>query len=206
MEPRLLNYNSTSAYHYGKWAIEKDFKIGKEVIIGFSRKNGHAFLIAGKYEVHGHMIFKRTWLRDFGPYSCKPLLYFRFKNLTKNDLHKLERHLELIEGKRDITCIDFILNTLEDALGIEPLYKREGFQILRHHVPKMMELGFNRETELVKTEDWSNELIKGHLDKLDKRFEGLAYTSYLLGQVSLKPMRNLQKALLEARLPLLPQK
>lgn len=206
MEPRLLNYYSEGAYHYGKWAIEKDFKIGKEVIIGFSRKNGHAFLIAGKYEVHGHMIFKRTWLRDFAPYSCKPLLYFRFTSLTDQDIQKLETHLESIEGGRDVTCIDFILNALEDSLGIKPLYKREGFQILRHHVPQMIEKGFTQKTEMIKTEDWSMAQISTHLDKLDKRFERLAFLSYLIGQVSLKPLRNLRKALIEPQRLLMPHK
>lgn len=193
MEPRLLNYHSESAYHYGKWAIEKDFRIGKEVILGFSRKNGHAFLIAGKYEVHGHMIFKRTWLREFGPYSCKPLLYFRFTGLSDRDVRQLEEYLEKVEGIRDITCIDFILNTLENALGIVPNYERKGFQILEHHVPGMWDHGFSSPTELIKTEDWSRFKIMAHMEKLDNRFRKLAYSSYILGNFSILPWRSLKK-------------
>jgi hypothetical protein len=193
MEPRLLNYHSESAYHYGKWAIEKDFKIGREVILGFSRKNGHAFLIAGKYEVHGHMIFKRTWLRSFGPYSCKPLLYFRFTGLTDCEVNDLENYLERVEGIRDITCIDFILNTLENALGIVPNYERRGFQILRHHVPAMLDEGFSAPTEVIKTEEWSRYKIMEHMYKLDNRFESLAYASYILGNLSLLPWRTFKK-------------
>ncbi len=192
MEAKLLNYHSKEAYHYGKWAVGSDFRLGKEVLIGFSRKNGHAFLVAGKYEVHGHMIFKKTWLRPFGPYSCKPLLYFRFTGLTDQDIKKLENYLESIEGIREVTCIDFILNALENALGIIPNYERKGFQILRHHVPKMLDLGFNSPTEIYKTEDWSRFKIMAHMAKLDKRFEKMAYTSYLLGQATLVPYRGLK--------------
>lgn len=206
MEPRLLNHHSKDVYHYGKWAIEEDFKIGKEVIVGFSRKNGHAFLVAGKYEVHGHMIFKKTWLREFGPYSCKPLLYFRFTGLTDLDVKKLETYLEQVQGVREITCIDFILNSLENALGIVPNYERGGFQILREHVPGMLDDGFNSPTEVIRTEDWSRYKIQCHMDKLDTRFEALAYSSYLLAQITILPWRALKQALSQPFGPLVAQK
>ena len=80
------------------WTVPEDFNFGKEILIAFSKKNGHAYLIAGKYEVHGHFIFKKTFSRDFKPISCEPLVYIRFKNITALDIEKIEQYIEVNEN------------------------------------------------------------------------------------------------------------
>ncbi len=184
-----MKYSVKMATHsYGKWKVPEDFRAGEEVLIAFSRKNGHAYLIAGKYEVHGHFIFKKTFSRDFCELSCEPLLYIRFKNITREDLILIENYIESHEGVRESSCINYCLITLFNSLGIRINSQKKNIVNLEDCLLNILHSGASRnereqEVEVYKTLPWSILQIVNHFNLLEKRFSLTHICSRFLGKI-----------------------
>ena len=193
---------------YGNWTIPENFKIGEEVLIAFSKKNGHAYLIAGKYEVHGHFIFKKTFSRSFCEKSCEPLLYIRFGEISKEDILKIEKSIELNESIRESSCINYCLITIFNSLGILIDSKGKNIINLQDCLEASLENGAirnNRETpiELFNTSNESLKDIIIHFNKLEQRFKWTHIISRILGKTFLfyrKEHRDYYSALYEKEL------
>ncbi len=173
---------------YGKWKVPKDFTPGREVLIGFSRKNGHAYLIAGKYEIHGHFIFKKTFFREFCEKSCEPLIFIRFKDISPSDLLEIESLIERSEGIRESSCINYCLITIFTALGIRIESEGRNIVNLEDCLLSILEFGASRNgkrqvVEIYKAVDWDLRQILNHFNLLEKRFEGTHLISRFLGRV-----------------------
>ena len=177
-----------AAHSYGKWKVPKNFKHGHEVLIGFSRKNGHAYLIAGKYEIHGHFIFKKTFFREFCEKSCEPLVFIRFKEISTLDVLEVESLIERNEGIRESSCINYCLITIFTALGIRIESEGRNIVNLEDCLLNALEFGASRngkrqEIEVYKTVGWELRQILNHFNLLEKRFEGTHFISRFLGKI-----------------------
>jgi hypothetical protein len=194
---------------FGNWKVPKDFKPGKEVLIAFSKKNGHAYLVAGKYEVHGHFIFKKTFSRPFCEKSCEPILYIRFKDLSEKDILKVEDYIKNTESIRESSCINYCLITLYSSLGILIDSKGNNIIGLEDCLVAALNNGATRDNrnlsiEIIKTTDDNLNSIIEHFNNLEKRFKWTHIISRLLGKLlffSRPTHRSYYKALYQKNLP-----
>ncbi|EQC44031.1 hypothetical protein [Bacteriovorax sp. Seq25_V] len=200
--PELLDINK-NAVQYGRWLLPKDFKLHKEVLIAFSEKNGHMYLIAGQYEMHGHFIYMRTFKKLFTPRSPQPIVYIRFKNLSNKSIEKIERYIESNEGVRHSSCINYVLITLFTSLGIVINHDKRSLILKLRDCLDGCLFGDvkihsqSTEVEVFKTKDWSMYEIYTHFDKIEKRFLNLLMLSRVLEKMSIgiwrKDIRNFYK-------------
>ncbi len=189
-EPLLLDIN-TNAVAYGRWLLPKDFSLRSEVLIAFSRKNGHMYLLAGKYEMHGHLIFMKTFSKLFTPRTPPAVVYIRLKNLTRDQIINLETYIESNQGVRHSSCINYVLITLFTSLGIK-FCTRDGHLILKLKECLDAALIGNVQignevlpVEVFRTENIEMAKIYDHFEKIEKRFARLLLLSRVLEKLSL---------------------
>lgn len=102
----------------GIWYFGDRLKIEDELIIGFSPTNYHCFLICGKEEFHPRFSINPCKVQPSRLDSVRAAVFIRIKNISKEDLLKLQNYLLTLKNKRTPTCHQGLLQVLEKGIGI----------------------------------------------------------------------------------------
>jgi hypothetical protein len=174
-----------------------DGKEKKELIIGLSYKNGHAYLIAGKYELHGHLFFKKIYTRFYSRFlTLQPILFLRFPSISSERIEKVENDIDSRIGSREISCIELIRLVLERGAGIQMVHFESSMIYLQQYVDSFLRYGFqDAQTgskiplEVYLCERWSLSSLFEHLSRLEKRFYWLGHSGLWLAGIVRAPAR-----------------
>jgi hypothetical protein len=183
-----------------KWWF--DGKQKRELILGFSYKNGHSYLIAGKYELHGHLFFKKIKTRNFSPtFTLRPILFLRFPAVSEETLQRIERDIEARVGTREISCIELLRLVLDNGGGIAMKHFDPSMIYLQQFVESFLKHGFVDNNngraipfEVYLNERWNFDQVYEFLGRLEKRFYWLGHSGLLTARLMRLP-GNLWRAL-----------
>lgn len=185
--PEITNVASVPEELRSQWRFDPTFRPGREVLMCFSAKNGHSYLIAGRHELHGHLLFRAVRLREFGPRTVEPLLIIRFMGLTDTEIARLERTVASLEGVHETSCLVLLLRALDEGLGIRIPERPWHLLWLVDHVRLFLTNGFVRRDGSVQpvrfylNRDWTMDRVFDHFGRLDRRFRYLGLLSKYAG-------------------------
>jgi hypothetical protein len=190
-EEELTHLEGSPKVSFYRWSYEDihqfdwAFPNGDEnpLYVCFSLKNGHAFLIAGKYELHGHLYFKKIKKKYFSHFlTYKPLMVFRFPGISDEKIAKIEAEIEARVGTRELTCMELIRQVLADAGDIHINGHTKKTRFLHEFFDRIFTGGFVTSVgRKVKFEahimqDKSLAAVYEHVGALERRFKILGYT------------------------------
>lgn len=184
-----------------QWRFTPDFRPGRELLMCFSAKNGHGYLIAGRHELHGHLIYKKIKLREFSERSVEPLVIVRFTGLSEAEIDRVESHVGELEGTRDTSCLELMRHTLKYSLGIHMVNYLPLSIFLVPYFRSIVRNGYRRgdgsvqPVELYLNRPWTLEQVQEHFRRLDRRFWHIAVLGTLIGGPILIMRRWLAQAL-----------
>lgn len=178
-----------------------DGKTRRELLLCFSYKNGHAYLVAGKYELHGHLYFKKIKKRTFSRiFTLRPILFLRFPDVTEAQLDAIERDIEAREGTREISCIELLRLVLEEGGGIKMKHFEPRMIYLQQFVSSFLQHGFvdantgrRVNYEVYLTERWAWPEVMTFLGRLEERFFWLGHSGIWTARILRWPGQMLRR-------------
>lgn len=176
----------------------------KELMICFSFKNGHAYMIAGKYELHGHLYFKKIRTKGFSRFlTIKPIMCMRFPDVTREQIEAVERDIEARVGSREISCIELLRLILERSLGYRMASFNTKMIYLQQFARSFRDHGFVDQAgkpvrmQFLLTMPWSWDQLLAHFGALEERFYWLGHTGLWTSRIFRLPGK-IMKALVRA--------
>jgi hypothetical protein len=109
----------TNGYSSGVWQHGGKINWNKDIVIGFSPTNYHAFLMVGETEFHPRFSFNKIKVRKMNRDSIRAAFFIVIKNLTYDQIERVERLIIGVSGKRTLSCIEGVKQALFFGAGLK---------------------------------------------------------------------------------------
>ena len=108
----------SNGYSSGIWQHKGRINWQNDLVIGFSPTNFHAFLMVGATEFHPRFSFNKIKTRAMNKDSVRAAFFVVVKNLSADQIERIERLVLGLVGQRTLSCIEGVKKALQFGAGL----------------------------------------------------------------------------------------